>query len=118
MVQSRPNSLSSTSPNAVSAQSLFLATPMPYSKPSSYLSPTSSSSPPITASIVPDSSRSHVCFEQERADKKLMPPANSGKNDCDDGTDELNCGKYAWPIKSITMDLWKIEIRPSFVKTI
>ena len=81
IVQSRPNSLSSTSPNAVSAQSLFLTTPMPYSKPSSFLSPTSSSPPTIT-SVVPDSSRSIVCLEQENGEKKVRLLAGNENNDC------------------------------------
>ena len=38
IIQSRPTSLSSTSPNTISAQSLFLTTPIPYSKPTNFLS--------------------------------------------------------------------------------
>ena len=48
MVQSRTNSLSSTPSNSVTVQSLFLSTPMPYSKPTCYSSTTTPS--PVTNS--------------------------------------------------------------------
>ena len=71
MVQSRTNSLSSTSPNSVTVQSLFLTTPMPYSKPTSILSSTTSS--PMTNNYeVVNPSQTKSCIDNNDNNEQLV----------------------------------------------
>ena len=83
MVQSRPpNTLSSTSPNSVTAQSLFLSSPMPYSKPTCFS--------PTTPSPITNINRTHFSIEINNSIEKDNPRYNKVSFERGESTEELS----------------------------